>query len=243
MVGIYKIENIKNGYVYIGQSVNIERRLKDHKRELKYNRHINNHLQNAYNKYGESNFNFEIICECEKEKLNELETYYCNLYRPNVYNIGETHSVGSMSEEQKVKISKALKGIKRSEKTKEKYRQVKLGKKASDETKLKMSLSQKGHIGYTKGTTHIVSDETKAKISLSNKGKSHIHSEETKKKISETLKNKKIKRHFTEEQRTNMSKAHIGKKRTPEQIEKMMGRIPWNKGMTKEQMLEYKNRF
>ena len=33
MIGIYKIENLVNGKIYIGQSQNIERRWREHKRE------------------------------------------------------------------------------------------------------------------------------------------------------------------------------------------------------------------
>jgi hypothetical protein len=41
--------------------VNIDRRLKEHKNELRKNKHFNPYLQNAWNKYGEKNFKFEII--------------------------------------------------------------------------------------------------------------------------------------------------------------------------------------
>ena len=33
MIGIYKIENLINGKVYIGQSINISERFTEHKRE------------------------------------------------------------------------------------------------------------------------------------------------------------------------------------------------------------------
>ena len=65
IVGIYKIECIANNKVYIGQSINIKRRLYDHKTRLRKGTHKNKHLQNAWNKYGEDNFTFEtfnIVC-------------------------------------------------------------------------------------------------------------------------------------------------------------------------------------
>lgn len=46
-VGIYCIENTKNGKKYIGQSSKIEQRWSDHRTLLKYNSHYNIHLQNA----------------------------------------------------------------------------------------------------------------------------------------------------------------------------------------------------
>ena len=60
--GIYKIENLIDGKVYIGQSINILRRLADHKSSLKYNRHHNGYLQRAYNKYGKENTEILKLC-------------------------------------------------------------------------------------------------------------------------------------------------------------------------------------
>jgi len=59
--GIYKIICKNNKKFYIGSSINIDRRLKDHVRLLKRNKHKNKYLQNCWNKYGEQNFRFEII--------------------------------------------------------------------------------------------------------------------------------------------------------------------------------------
>ena len=41
--GIYKIQNLQNGKVYIGQSLYIERRIRHHKRALRANDHCNQH--------------------------------------------------------------------------------------------------------------------------------------------------------------------------------------------------------
>ena len=45
MIGIYKIENKVNGKVYIGQSIDINTRWYNHRKELNGNRHHNEHLQ------------------------------------------------------------------------------------------------------------------------------------------------------------------------------------------------------
>lgn len=74
--GIYLISNLINNKVYVGQSVNIEKRWTQHKRELRNNIHGSKKLQNAWNKYGEENFEFSIACECEEKQLNTLEQYY-----------------------------------------------------------------------------------------------------------------------------------------------------------------------
>jgi group I intron endonuclease len=61
MIGIYKIENKANGKVYIGQSANINKRWIEHRSNLNNNRHPNRKLQNAWNNYGQDNFDFNIL--------------------------------------------------------------------------------------------------------------------------------------------------------------------------------------
>lgn len=74
MRGIYSIKNITNNKEYIGKSVNIEERIKTHKRELKRGHHHNSHLQRSYNKYGEECFEYSILYEArEDEDLDFLE--------------------------------------------------------------------------------------------------------------------------------------------------------------------------
>lgn len=92
MVGIYKITNNKNGKIYVGQSIDIYDRWKQHKykafnsKEKGYNSAI--HL--AFRKYGIENFSFEVIEECQQDKLDEKEQYWIkklNSLSPNGYNI------------------------------------------------------------------------------------------------------------------------------------------------------------
>lgn len=91
MIGIYKIENKVNGKVYVGQSINIEQRWAGHRSMLRHNHHENQHLQNAWNKYGENNFQFLVVEECSKKLLNNREKYWINYYESyndkNGYNI------------------------------------------------------------------------------------------------------------------------------------------------------------
>jgi len=78
--GIYKIENMVNKKCYIGQSINIEKRWKQHIRMLNNHSHHSQKLQNSWAKYGGKYFNFSIIEICEKEYLNEKEQYYIKKY-------------------------------------------------------------------------------------------------------------------------------------------------------------------
>lgn len=78
MVGcIYKITNILNGNIYIGQTINFRKRKQKHIQHLKKGTHYNSHLQASFNKYGESVFQFEIITNASsKKELNDLEKKY-----------------------------------------------------------------------------------------------------------------------------------------------------------------------
>lgn len=76
MIGIYKIINTINGKCYIGSSININNRWGKHRALLRHNKHENIKLQNAWNKYGEENFQFIIIKECDNEILLEEKQRY-----------------------------------------------------------------------------------------------------------------------------------------------------------------------
>lgn len=86
MIGIYKIQNIVNGKCYYGSSKNIKKRWKTHLNQLKRVKHINCVLQNVWNKYGEDNFIFEVVEECDVNILLETEQKYLDS-NPE-YNIG-----------------------------------------------------------------------------------------------------------------------------------------------------------
>lgn len=92
MIGIYRIKNLINGKCYYGSSKEIEKRWKTHLNQLRNKKHINCILQNAWNKYGEDNFIFEIVEECELEKLFEVEQKYIDTCGD--YNIGIKASGG-----------------------------------------------------------------------------------------------------------------------------------------------------
>ena len=74
MMGIYKITNKNTGEIYIGQASNIERRFSEHKQARRQT------IDNYINVLGVENFEFEIVEECEENKLDELEQYYINKF-------------------------------------------------------------------------------------------------------------------------------------------------------------------
>lgn len=84
--GIYKIVNKINGKYYLGSAKHIKNRWKRHRYELRHNKHHSTHLQRAWNKYGESNFAFVIIEECDN--VQEREQELLNVLKPWVPEIG-----------------------------------------------------------------------------------------------------------------------------------------------------------
>lgn len=95
-VGIYKIENKLNGNVYIGQSVNIERRWQDHKKRRKDSSSI---IGRAFLKHGISNFDFSVIEMCLKDELNDREIHWITHY--NSYAKGYNATPGGNSSQSK----------------------------------------------------------------------------------------------------------------------------------------------
>lgn len=89
MIGIYKITNTINNKIYIGQSVNIQERISEHKR-LAYDAKFLNKFQYplylALNKYGVEKFTFEIIMECKEEELNYWEQYWIEKLNTYIHN-------------------------------------------------------------------------------------------------------------------------------------------------------------
>lgn len=125
--GIYGIIS-PSGNQYIGSSINISHRFKDHKRQLERNTHHSLALQNAWNKYT-GNLEFKKILICRPEDLLFYEQLLIDNWKPK-YNMNP--------------IAESSLGIKRRPESIEKTRQKNIGRKLSEETKLKMSLAHKG---------------------------------------------------------------------------------------------------
>lgn len=175
--GIYTITNLVNNKIYVGLATDIYDRFTTHLNNLRNKTHRNCHLQLAFDKYGESNFEFDILIECSKDILFSEENYWCNLLNTHNdrfgYNIRPTSPNGKykISEETKIKIGKANKG-------------KGLGKTLSLETRQKMSNSFRGRK---------MSKEFCNNLKLKNIGK--VYSEETKKKMSISKTGKRMKCH------------------------------------------------
>lgn len=78
--GIYKIEQVSSGKVYIGSSKNMYARCHRHMSELRHRKHYNEFLQRTFDKYGEDDFKVKIVEKCDESSLLEREQYYIDLY-------------------------------------------------------------------------------------------------------------------------------------------------------------------
>lgn len=138
--GIYGIFNPITKKVYIGRSVNLDRRWSEHKSMLRLNKHKNKHLQAAWNIHNEWTFEF-VILEIirNKTKLIDRELFWMRHYRCidkrygyNVSPSADGPTSIKRSEETKLKLSIANLGKKLSPETIAKLRIANLGKKATN---------------------------------------------------------------------------------------------------------------
>lgn len=148
--GIYMWTNTLNGKRYIGQSVDLSKRLSRYKGgHFKGQRA----LYAAFKKYGKENFVFEILWSSttlDIDALNNFERDFIYLFdtmAPNGYNLKEGGNNGKLSDETKKKIGESNKNI-------------------SNETRQKMSEASKGN---KRCLGRKLSEETKHRIGKANK--------------------------------------------------------------------------
>lgn len=202
--GIYMIKNLVNGKIYIGKSFDIKKRWSNHKYELNKGIHVNNHLQSAWNKYGENCFEFSIIEECNKDDLSNKEIYWIketDAYRSG-YNQTEGGEGTHLTDDIKNKIGAAAKEWWANPENKNRMSELRkgegsfwYGKTFPDDMIQKLSESHKNP-----------SEEIRKKYSDANKGRTM--SEEARNKISESSKGRKV----SEETRKKIREAKTGRK-------------------------------
>ena len=224
--GIYKITCTANGKFYIGSTKDIHLRLARHKSDLGRNVHRNILLQRAANKYGKDVFEFEILEFVDDlESLLQREQHYLDTLNPcdisvgfNLVAIAGATPSGPLSEETKAKISKTLTGRKHTEETKQKISEGNIGKTISQEHLNKMQEGLSNYIkehgypmtGKLKSQETIakwkesrkgykVSDETKAKMSVKQKGSNNPSSKLNDNKVIAILELYKLKTHTVQQ--------------------------------------------
>ena len=153
---IYKATNLIDRKVYIGQTNNLERRIREHRSHAQKD---GGPFHEAILKFGIQAFKFEILEWCRSDVVDDKERFYIALFRDNlgpenVYNIcegglgGQTHDVSgfnnlsyrkSYSEEERLQMSMKLKGKKKPDGFGEKVSKALKGKPKSREQVLKKS--------------------------------------------------------------------------------------------------------
>lgn len=79
--GIYKITNLKTNQCYIGQSVDLRNRLRDHIKAGLGISSSNNRFYTEMKTIGPESFMYEIIEKCDRSQLNERERYWIDFYQ------------------------------------------------------------------------------------------------------------------------------------------------------------------
>lgn len=138
--GVYSITNKLDGKRYIGSAAkSFKGRWWTHINALRKGKHQNKHLQSAWNRDGESNFDFEVAYACKPEECIAMEQYFIDFWGAcgKGYNFlpvaGRTWLGGTHGPVAREKIRRAQLGRKHTPEAKEKMRQAKLGKKLSPE--------------------------------------------------------------------------------------------------------------
>lgn len=102
MRGIYKIITLHNNKYYIGSSIDIEKRWRDHLSKMRMQKHANIYLQNVYNKYGESDFAFVVLLEMPDASNTEIrqkeQEFLDKIFqedKDNIYNLARDANGGN----------------------------------------------------------------------------------------------------------------------------------------------------
>lgn len=225
MTGIYKISSIIKEKVYIGSAYNLLKRERAHLHLLRTGKHDNKILQNHFNKYGEEDLIFSILEYTTKEEILQREQFHLDtneLPTFNICTIAGSRAGTNVSEETKIKLSKAHKGKIKTKEHLDRIVKALTGKKLSDNHRKNLSIS---HMGSQKG--RVATAETKERMSKAQKGskkkplteahkailrEKHLgannhfygktHSAEARKKISEVQKGRVSHRRILDDEQT-----------------------------------------
>ena len=186
--GIYKIINKINQHYYVGRSNNFQSRWQAHRNKLRKGLHDNEHLQNAWNKYGPAAFEFIVVEYVDGDISNQqlAEVRYIRKFiedrRDGIFNCcNKSDSAGG--------------GGTLTEAGRLRMKQKATGKKPTDEVRRKLSEMAKARVARDKlNKTGIFSDEHRKLVSQINLNNTHAlgksHTEETKQKIGNSLRNR-----------------------------------------------------
>lgn len=219
--GVYMIYCHENEKAYIGSSKHVSQRFNHHRYHLRSNKHGNQHLQNAWNLYGEDSFSFGVIQPCPDGDHLRMEQYYLDVWFETGMVFNRHTDVKSPSgrkwtsaersaKSAAMKAAPPFKGRTHTAESRELLSRAHkawmavnpnpfAGKTHTEETKAAISAANKGH---TRSRGRRLSDRAKRLISAANTGR-HV-SPETRAKISAATKgsnNPRFGKRVTQEQK------------------------------------------
>lgn len=218
---IYKIRNLINGKFYVGSAQDTRSRFRQHRRLLRKGTHHCKHLQNAWNKYGEDLFKFEVVEYVGSvEGLEEAEDVWLREHvgKNHCYNSGRSARAPwrgctpgehpnwgrSLTDDQKQKLREAAK-------QQWAVSDPRTGRKHSEETKQKIKEKVAAALAEGRGGKFIPSAETRKKMSEAQKGnqyaKGHVRTEEHRRKLAEAQRGNQ---HWKGKNHSEESKAKMG---------------------------------
>jgi group I intron endonuclease len=180
-ITVYKLTNTVNGKVYVGQTTDMERRLREHRR----GKNANAAIHKAFVKYGPEAFKHEVICVCANKGASDaIEICLIKLWNTQKtgYNltpgglgtgIGKNnHRWGTTGTEKQRRATsesnRRRRGAATSNDTKKKLSEALKNRVFTEEHRQKLSAAQTGSKNHRYGTK--ASNETKAKLSAARKG-------------------------------------------------------------------------
>lgn len=114
IIGVYKVSFKGDDRLYIGSSVDVKRRWRDHRSRLRCGKHHCKNLQAAYDNYGHDALVFQVVTECSKKNLLSEERKLLNQNSDRLLNTITWCTFNrtgmKMPESAKAAISRHLKG-------------------------------------------------------------------------------------------------------------------------------------
>ena len=152
--GVYEIKNVITKHTYIGSSKDIEKRVMNHANRYYNGASKSTKLQKAFVEYDIANFVYDVLVICDSHMLSFYEQRFIIALNPE-YNLARTVKRVDMADSTKMKLSVYNAGKKKSDAHRNNIANALvgnkngagnnnwLGKKRSDETRKRMSESQK----------------------------------------------------------------------------------------------------
>lgn len=233
--GIYKFAS-PSGKVYIGSSMNIWKRYREHKHSPQTEKDYK--LINSFRKHGFEKHLFKIIHVCEEVELNKWEIHFGSLFQVNDKNKGLNlrecgGNRGRHSEESKKKVSDKKRGIPGKPHSEESKEERRIWAIENNSVRF-MAEWIKENGSPMKGRTHAEDSNEKNRIAHLggvpwNKGLTGIYDADTIElmRVGGVRGGQKNKgKTHTDEARKNMSDSHIGQ-------------VAWNKGLVGDERMKH----